>query len=93
MRLLEFDIKYIHIPGRENVLADRMSWMQWIGNEGGEEIGAASSLEAAAVDTQELAELWKDWLEDRWYGGVVYYKLFGHLEDYYDQDGKQLSAH
>jgi len=49
-------------------------------------------LAVLAVETEQLADEWKEWLEDEWYGEVVYYKLFGHLDSYHN-DGEPLSAH
>ena len=92
VRLAEYDVEYIHIPGRENALADGMSRMRWIG-DGDKDAKTSTIHEVVAVETQQLADEWKEWLEDKWYGEVVYYKLFGHLDDYRDQDGEPLSAH
>ena len=51
VRWSEFDVEYIHIPGMENVLADGMSRMRWVGNEGCQETGVGTVLETAAVET------------------------------------------
>jgi len=92
VRLAEYDVEYIYISGRENALADGMSRMRWIG-EGSKETQLGTILEVLAVDREQLAKQWKVWLEDKWYGEVVYYKLFGHLNDYRDEDGNPLSAY
>src|SRR5437588_9524191 len=45
------------------------------------------------VEKEQLMEEWKDWLDDEWYGGIVYYRLFGELDDYRDEDGEPISKH
>ena len=89
--LAEYDIEYIHIPGKENVLADGMSRMRCI-NGSGKELEVETILEVCEVEREELASEWREWLEDKWYWEVVYYKLFGDLNDFKDENGTPLSA-
>ena len=92
VRLAEYDVEYIHIPGRENVLADGMSRMRW-DDEDDKKTPADTVLEVLVIEKEQLAEHWKRWLEDDWYGEIVHYKLFGHLDGYHNQDGEPLSTH
>jgi len=92
VRLAEYDVEYIHIPGRENALADGMSRMRWDG-EGSKVNTADTILEVLVIEKEQLAECWKEWLEDDWYGEIVHYKLFGHLDNCSNGNGEPLSAH
>jgi len=92
VRLAEYDVEYIHISGRENALADGMSRMRWDG-EGSKVTTADTILEVLMIEKEQLAQCWKEWLEDDWYGEIVHYKLFGHLDNYSNGNGDPLSAH
>ena len=78
--------------GKENALADGMSRMGLVSGAG-KKVEEGDTLAVLVVETEQLADEWKEWLEDDWYGEVVYYKLFGHLDSYRDRDGEPLSAH
>lgn len=86
-------MEYIHIPGKENVLADGMSRMRCTQEEFGEGKMAEEVNEVLIIEKEEAVEMWKEWLEDPWYGEVVNYKLFGDFESYRDADVKALTAH
>jgi len=75
-------VEYIHIPGRENVLADGMSRMP----------GDRTEVGVCLVDALRRGEItmegWERWLRDDWYGGIVHYKLLGSLERFVGSDGE-----
>ena len=93
IRLAEYNTKYIHIPGKENVLADGLNRIRNKSREG--EVPEAGKLpeEVAAVEEQKTMAEWKEWLTDEWYSGVTYYKLFGDLEAFRKEDGIPLTMH
>ena len=51
----------------------------------------ANVLEVLVMKKEEMMGMWKRWLDDEWYGEIVYYKLFGDLEDYRDDNGEPLT--
>ena len=88
----EYDIEYIHIPGKENLLALGLSRMRNNRIEGRlAEVGKASG-EGAGVEEDKTIAAWRDWLEDEWYGDITHYKLFGDLQNFRDEDGMPLTA-
>jgi len=93
IRLAEYDIEYIHIPGKENVMADGLSRMRDDRVEGGLVEVRKAPGEVAVVEKEEAMTAWKEWLEDEWYSEVTYYKLFGDLKTFRDEEGMPLSAY
>jgi len=93
IRLAEYDIEYIHIPGKENVLADGLSRIR--DERGKEELAEAgkASGEVAAIEEQKTIAEWSEWLTDEWYREITYYKLFGDFDGFRDQDGLPLTTH
>jgi hypothetical protein len=91
IRLAEYDIEYIHIPGKENVLADGMSRMRKHEElaEGGKTSSTKFEVNLAEA---ERTSSWLPWLKDEWYGPVVHYKLYGDFDSYTDSDSKPLTA-
>jgi len=91
IRLAEYDVEYIHIPGRENVVADGLSRMNYNGDNqarSGEVLGGVM-----AVEEEEVVRGWSEWLEDEWYGAITHYKLLGDLETFRDENGEPLTSH
>jgi len=93
VRLAEYDVEYIHIPGKENVLADGMSRMRCVHRIEKEGQVTEEVNEVLGIEREEAAEAWKEWLEDLWYGEIIHYKLFGDFESYRDMEGEPLTAH
>ena len=92
VRLAEYDIEYIHIPGKENVLADGMSRIRHADGEiEGEVIEEVN--EVLMTEKEKTTDGWKEWLEDPWYGEIVHYKLFGDLDGLCNDDGLPLTRH
>jgi len=91
--LAEYDVEYIHIPGKENVLADGMSRMKCAHEEIEEGEVTEEVYEVLVTEKEEAVEMWKELLEDLWYGEFVHYKLFGDFNSYRDADGEPLTAH
>ena len=54
------------------------------------EVGKASG-EVAGVEEDKTTAAWRDWLEDEWYGDITYYKLFGDLQNFRDENGMPLT--
>jgi len=82
---------YIHIPGRENVLADGMSRKRLV--EGSSRASGQEGLsEVLEIEKDPRVVEWTKWLQDKWYGEVVHYKLFGHQNYYRDENGEPLST-
>jgi len=93
VRLSEYDIEYIHIPGRENALADglsRMRVMESMFAEDGKAFDGGLKVYALEEDSTSG---WEEWLEDEWYGAVVHFKLFGDFSIYRDGNGEPLTLH
>jgi len=93
VRLAEYDVEYIHIPGKENVLADGMSRMKCAHEEIEQGEVTEEVYEVLVTEKEEAVEMWKELLEDLWYGEFVHYKLFGDFNSYRDADGEPLTAH
>jgi len=62
VRLAEYDVEYIHIPGKENVLANGLSRMRFekVGDEGGEVEVVEAFGEAFAIEEEKLVEEWQE---------------------------------
>ena len=93
MTLSEYDFRIIHIKGKENALADRMSRLlleamdfrrpekQESALEIMNTITIQPGLRSVAVSSDEEArKRWEYWLADEWYALVVFLKLFGKLQ-------------
>ena len=91
IRLAEYDVEYIHKPGRENVIADGLSRMHYSGDSQARSRDGLK--EVAAVEEEEVIKNWSEWLEDEWYGAIAHYKLFGDLEGFRDENGEPLTTH
>jgi len=71
VRLAEYDIEYIHIARKENVLADELSRMRCDRVEGGlTEVGKAA-VEVVSVGEEEMIAAWREWIEDEWHGEIT----------------------
>ena len=63
VRLAEYNVEYIHIPGKENVRADGMSRKRQV-EEVVEKRSTANALEVLVTEKEEMTGMWKRWLED-----------------------------
>ena len=93
IQLSEYDVKYIHIPGRENVLADGMSLMKVCESMLAEVRKALDKDLEVYLQEGESTSGWEEWLEDEWYREIVHLKLFGDLSAYRDSYGEPLTLH
>jgi len=92
VHLAEYDVEYIHIPGKENVLADGMSRMRHV-KEAVERRITEGIREVLVTEKEEVTGMWRRLLDDEWYSEIVHYKPFGDLGDYQDADGELLTQH
>ena len=92
VRLSEYDIEYIHIPGKENLFADSLGRIRDNRVDSGlAEVGKASG-EVAGVEAAKTIAEWRDWLEDEWYSDIIPYKLFSDLQNFCDVNGMPLTV-
>jgi hypothetical protein len=90
LKLSEFDLKIVYVKGKENTLADGMSRLpaRWIPQGGPWKEDSCLDVMALSEAGEELARgrrekrrVWKEWIEDEWYGGVVWFRLFNEVRD------------
>jgi len=92
IRFAEYDVEYIHVSGKENVLADGMSRMRKSENVLTEvEHAFGEKLEVNVTEAEHTSD-WGELLEDEWYGEIIHYKLFGELVSYTDENGQPLTT-
>ena len=74
VRLSEYDVEYIYVPGQDNTLADGMSRIP----------ANAAKGEAFMVEvlqrSEALVQEWNGWIREDWYGAVVFFKVVGDFE-------------
>jgi hypothetical protein len=89
LKLSEFDLKIVHVKGRDNTLADGMSRLpaKWIPQGGPwkeDSCLEAMSISDAGKDylrrKKSKEDRWREWIEDDWYGGVVWFRLFNEVQ-------------
>jgi hypothetical protein len=88
-RLSEYDVEYIHIPGKENGIADGLSRIPRSVN-GGSDTKDFFLLSVAEGEEAVIQKGWEDWLRDDWYGSITHYKLTGDFDSLKGKDGKSL---
>jgi len=88
VRLAEFDVEYVHIPGIQNAIADGLSRVRdskstttidVCGIENTERKSETQIDMGDGTKSDTRLEGWQEWLDEDWYAPIVYYKLTGSL--------------
>lgn len=87
VRLSEYEVEYIHIPGTQNMIADGLSRLGdcttgtkveiYSVDNTGRESGGSKGIER---EHDIRLEGWQEWLNENWYAPVIYYRLTGSLD-------------